>query len=297
VLPVELSEAVRDLQTLIGILVDQGVARPDAIGTTGISYGGGMSTMLAFLKDRVRLPDGSLVPWTSPNGTPIHIAAAWPRWQWSNGEGIFLRNGRSDAWSRTPTGVPTAAYAGGIFLVAFSGFTAPEGGPIDTDVHRWKTELDRIRYVRRSVSYVIAPKGQVTIGLRHWYARQKSTDDPRQVLDAAVAAGSLTAADAVAVWQKYVSRQVLFAEVLLSLGHLDSAASDLGGAGSDRLLPLRADVRSYEEVEKALAATVQWLGGIDILVNNAGVGVFRSVAETTFAEWHRIIDPNRPAVF
>ena len=133
---------VRDLQTLVGILVDQGIARPDAIGATGISYGGGMSTMLAFLKDRVRMPDGSFAPWTSPNGTPIRLAAAWPRWMWSNGESIFLRNGRADAWSRTPTGVPTAAYAGGIFLVAFSGFTAPTGGPIDTDVRLWKERLD-----------------------------------------------------------------------------------------------------------------------------------------------------------
>ena len=40
---------------------------------TGVSYGGGMSTMLAFLKDRVRLPDGSFAPWTSPNGTPIRL--------------------------------------------------------------------------------------------------------------------------------------------------------------------------------------------------------------------------------
>src|SRR3954452_25101248 len=50
---------VRDVQTLVGKLVDQGIVRPDAIGTTGISYGGGFSTMLAFLHDRIRMPDGS----------------------------------------------------------------------------------------------------------------------------------------------------------------------------------------------------------------------------------------------
>jgi fermentation-respiration switch protein FrsA (DUF1100 family) len=133
---------IRDLQTLVGILVDQGVARPDAIGSTGISYGGGMSTMLAFLRNRVRMPDGSYAPWTSPSGTPISLTAAWPRWLWTNGESIFLRNGRADAWSRTPTGVPTKAYAGGIFTVAFGGFTAATGGPIDTDVKRWKAQLD-----------------------------------------------------------------------------------------------------------------------------------------------------------
>ena len=138
----DLRYEIRDIQTLAGILVDQGIAKPNAIASTGISYGGGMSMMLAYLKDRVRLPDGSFAPWTSPNGTPINLIAAWPRWLWSNGESILLRNGRADAWSRTPTGVPTESYAGGIFLVAFSGFTAPTGGPIDTDVRRWKAGLD-----------------------------------------------------------------------------------------------------------------------------------------------------------
>ncbi|MDQ3740863.1 MAG: CocE/NonD family hydrolase, partial [Actinomycetota bacterium] len=133
---------VRDVQTLAGILVDQDIARADAIGASGISYGGGMSTMLAFLKDRIRLTDGTYAPWRSPNGVPLSIKAAWPRWLWTNGESIFLRNGRASAWSRTPVGVPTAAYAGGIFAVGLSGFAAPTGGPIDTDVRRWKAQLD-----------------------------------------------------------------------------------------------------------------------------------------------------------
>src|SRR3954453_11684857 len=132
---------VRDTPTLGGHLVDQGVVRPDAIGSTGISYGGGFSTMLAFLKDRVRMPDGSYAPWTSPDGTPIALTAAWPRWQWSNGESIFTRNGRGP-WSRTPTGVTAQAYAGLIFAVAFGGNVAPTGGDISTDIRLWKQQLD-----------------------------------------------------------------------------------------------------------------------------------------------------------
>ncbi|HEU4976627.1 MAG TPA: CocE/NonD family hydrolase [Baekduia sp.] len=132
---------VRDVQHLVGLLVDEGIAKPDAIGSTGISYGGGFSTMLAFLHDRVRLPDGSYAPWRSPNGTPISLAAAWPRWLWSNGESIFLRNGRGP-WSRTPTGVEAQAYAGGIFLVGLSGFVAPTGGDLSADLTLWKQQLD-----------------------------------------------------------------------------------------------------------------------------------------------------------
>ncbi|HEX8207194.1 MAG TPA: CocE/NonD family hydrolase [Solirubrobacteraceae bacterium] len=133
---------VRDLQTLVGRLVDEGIAKPDAIGSTGVSYGGGMSTMLAFLKNRVRMPDGSFAPWTSPNGTPISLAAAWPRWLWTNGEGIFIRTGR-DTWARKPVGVPTPSYAGGIFLTADTGFVAPDDAELTANVHKWKADLDR----------------------------------------------------------------------------------------------------------------------------------------------------------
>ena len=59
----------RDTQHLLGLLVDQGVARPGALGVTGISYGGGQSLELAFLRDRIRNPDGSFAPWRSPKGT------------------------------------------------------------------------------------------------------------------------------------------------------------------------------------------------------------------------------------
>ena len=66
----------RDTQYLLGLLVDQGVAKPDALGVTGISYGGGQSLELAYLRDRIRLPDGSLHAVASPKGTPLAIAAA-----------------------------------------------------------------------------------------------------------------------------------------------------------------------------------------------------------------------------
>src|SRR4051794_23825143 len=63
----------RDIQYLLGLLVDQHLTQANAIGVTGISYGGGMSNILAYLKNRVRTPEGALVKWTSPHGTPLHI--------------------------------------------------------------------------------------------------------------------------------------------------------------------------------------------------------------------------------
>jgi NAD(P)-dependent dehydrogenase (short-subunit alcohol dehydrogenase family) len=70
--------------------------------------------------------------------------------------------------------------------------------------------------------------------------------------------------------------------------HLDAAMEDLRRDGAQRVLALRADVRRYDDVDAALSGAVTQFGGVDILINNAGVGVFRSVAETTVDEWHRI---------
>jgi hypothetical protein len=133
---------IRDVQHLTGLLVDQGVVRPDAIGATGVSYGGGMSTMLAHLRDRVRRTNGSFAPWRSPKNRRIRLRAAWPRWAWTNGEGIFIRNGRG-AWSRRPIGVNVEAWADAIFGVAFrAGFVAPPDGELSADLTGWKRLLD-----------------------------------------------------------------------------------------------------------------------------------------------------------
>src|SRR5687768_6072102 len=78
---------------------------------------------------------------------------------------------------------------------------------------------------------------------------------------------------------------------------LDAAEGELRGSGAGEVMALRADVRSYDEVEKALSSVSARFGGVDILINNAGVGVFRSVAETTVDEWHRVLDTNLSGVF
>ncbi|HET9359333.1 MAG TPA: SDR family oxidoreductase [Vicinamibacterales bacterium] len=74
---------------------------------------------------------------------------------------------------------------------------------------------------------------------------------------------------------------------------LNGAASELGA----NALGIRADVRDYPQVERAISTAVSRFGGLDILVNNAGVGVFRPVAETTVDEWRNVIDTNLSGVF
>jgi fermentation-respiration switch protein FrsA (DUF1100 family) len=130
----------RDTQYLVGLLVDAGITKPNAIGVTGISYGGGQSMELAFLNDKVRKPDGDLAPWKSPGGTWLHIAAAYPRWPWSDLVDALLPNGRfldrtvaPQSQSLNPVGVPIKSYISGLFALGqATGYycgTAPASTP------------------------------------------------------------------------------------------------------------------------------------------------------------------------
>jgi fermentation-respiration switch protein FrsA (DUF1100 family) len=114
----------RDTQYLLGLLVDAGIAKRGALGVTGISYGGGQSLELAYLRDRIRKPDGSFAAWLSPAGKRLSIAAAWPRWPWSDLVDALLPNGRfldgkaaPAGQSLDPVGIPIASYVTGLYAL------------------------------------------------------------------------------------------------------------------------------------------------------------------------------------
>jgi pimeloyl-ACP methyl ester carboxylesterase len=102
----------RDTQHLLGLLVDQRVSDPAALGTTGISYGGGQSIELAYLRDRIRREDGSFAPWRSPAGTPLAIRAAYPRWPWSDLVESLTPNGQE---GDEPLGIMKESFVDGLF--------------------------------------------------------------------------------------------------------------------------------------------------------------------------------------
>jgi fermentation-respiration switch protein FrsA (DUF1100 family) len=117
----------RDTQYLLGLLVDQKIAKPNALGVTGISYGGGQSLELAYLDDRIRKPDGQFAPWKSPKGRSLSIAAAWPRWPWSDLVDSLLPNGRfldtqvaPPGQSLEPVGIEIASYVSGLYALGKS---------------------------------------------------------------------------------------------------------------------------------------------------------------------------------
>jgi predicted acyl esterase len=141
----------RDTQHLLGLLVDEGVVRADAIGVTGISYGGIQSHNLARLRDRIRLPGGSYRPWLSPNGTKLAIAAAWPRWGATDLTYALTPNGRfldfgpfSARQSRVVPGVKKQSYNAGLYLAGnLAGFYAPRGADPTADLSAWQELTDR----------------------------------------------------------------------------------------------------------------------------------------------------------
>ena len=139
-----------DIQYLLGLLVDQGVAKADALGVTGVSYGGGISNTLAYLRDRVRTPEGSLIPWTSPSGTPLHIAAAWGRWGWADLTYSLVPNGRfldRERWQLgkavRPTGIVKKSFVDGLYLVTTLNFIAPLGADANAPLTEAKNAVSK----------------------------------------------------------------------------------------------------------------------------------------------------------
>jgi predicted acyl esterase len=135
----------RDTQYLLGLLADEKLVKPKAIGVTGISYGGGQSIELAYLKNRIRLPSGEFAPWTSPSGKQMEIKAAYPRWPWSDLVNALEPNGRfldgevaPAGQSYEPIGVEIQSYVTGLIAEGEAGgYIAPPGLDPEAELVKW----------------------------------------------------------------------------------------------------------------------------------------------------------------
>jgi NADP-dependent 3-hydroxy acid dehydrogenase YdfG len=76
---------------------------------------------------------------------------------------------------------------------------------------------------------------------------------------------------------------------------IDEALKFLSPGGE--VFGMVADVSKLEDVGSFVNGVRQRFGGVDILINNAGAGIFRSVAELTPEEWHRMIGLNLTGVY
>jgi hypothetical protein len=115
---------IHDAQYLTGLLVDADIANPSAVVATGDSYGGGQSWLLALSQDQVMQPDGHLVPWRSPHGVLIRLAAAVPQFSWTDLAQALTDNGCASDGSagapppgphESPYGVEKQSYTDALF--------------------------------------------------------------------------------------------------------------------------------------------------------------------------------------
>lgn len=126
---------IRDEQYLSGLLVDAGLVDPNHIVATGDSGGGGPSWDLALSQDQVVQSNSTpssvvTAPWTSPKGTPLHLAAALPMYTWTDLVDSLMPNGRAsdgfagappDGNRLSPIGVEKASYVTGLFTLGLAG--------------------------------------------------------------------------------------------------------------------------------------------------------------------------------
>ena len=74
---------------------------------------------------------------------------------------------------------------------------------------------------------------------------------------------------------------------------LASAAAQLG----DDFIAMNADVTNLADLERMFAATAKKFGKIDVLVANAGAGTTGTVADTSEADYDKLMDLNLKSVY
>ncbi len=81
------------------------------------------------------------------------------------------------------------------------------------------------------------------------------------------------------------------------LGDIDEAGADVASAIGRNASFIRADVRSFHDVETLIGAAVDRHGRLDGIVNNAAVAIPGAAGEVSEEDWRAVIDVNLSGVW
>ena len=74
-------------------------------------------------------------------------------------------------------------------------------------------------------------------------------------------------------------------------------AADIAARFGRKAIGLRCDIAREEDVEAAVAATVERLGRLDVLINNAGASWWGLPEEIPLSGWRKVVDVNLTGTF
>jgi NAD(P)-dependent dehydrogenase (short-subunit alcohol dehydrogenase family) len=97
----------------------------------------------------------------------------------------------------------------------------------------------------------------------------------------------------LAIAQLFAERGAHVALADINGGAAEKAAQDIGGDA----IGIRCDVTSPDDVQKAIADTVEAFGGLDVMVNNAGIEIGKPIPETSDEEFAQLMKINVNGVF
>ena len=139
---------IRDTDYLAGMLVDEGIARPN-FAVAGQSYGAGQVLELAVLKNRMMLTGGKLVSLTSPSRhVAMSVSAAYAQLPWDDLSSALVPNGNVSSTTDTPAaadvdpvGVVKKRWLQILYGTAADSYIAPPGADPTADLTGWYREL------------------------------------------------------------------------------------------------------------------------------------------------------------
>ncbi|WP_018885814.1 oxidoreductase [Paenibacillus massiliensis] len=92
---------------------------------------------------------------------------------------------------------------------------------------------------------------------------------------------------------RYIAKQAIASgyKVVVTARNVEQI-KDITAGNEDSTLALPLDVTRQDQIESAVAATMEKFGRIDVLVNNAGIGYFSSVEESVEEETRKMFEIN-----